>query len=166
MSLTVINGSFAPTLDKNPIFWSIIPIGKQNICYVTLYTCFLSKHGSFKPEVLYFSFLTMHLYIFGFTFGYFWTCINNDNNNNNFFFFGFLHIVQYNIENWVWNLAGLELSPLCAACCRLVSSLENILASSGDYPQLNCHCADIEILQPVLLEVCYTSNHPTVLASR
>ena len=85
--------------------------------------------------------------------------------NFKIYFIGFFHIVHYNIENWVWNLAGLELSPLCAACCRLVSSLENMLASSCDYPQLNCHSADMEFQQPVLWG-CYTSNHPTVLASQ
>ena len=107
---------------------------KNNLFIINLITCIVVKFcllqsGSYLPKAISSS-LNYFLFFL--------------------YFIGFFHIVHYNIENWVWNLAGLELSPLCAACCRLVSSLENMLASSCDYPQLNCHSADMEFQQPVL----------------
>ena len=54
--------------------------------------------------------------------------------NLNMFLYIFLLLGSYNIENWIWICwwifiwPGLELLPLCSACCRALSSS---LESSG-----------------------------------
>ena len=77
---------------------------------------------------------------------------------NNIFYW-FFHIVHYNIENWVWNLVRTR--TLVALGCMLscFSSLESI-GFLGDYPQLKCHSADIEILLPDLSEAVTPQTIP------
>ena len=61
--------------------------------------------------------------------------------------------------------SGLELSPLRAACCQALLLHWRTLTSSCDSPQLK-HSAEAEIYTSHCGRCLYSSNHPTVVASR
>ena len=79
------------------------------------------------------------------------------------YYYWVFHTINYNIENWVWSLGSHSRHSVLHAV-RLLHHRRTV-SSSGGSPQQTCHSADIEVQQSLWYRP-YSSNHPTVLASR